>query len=1092
MILNQNNLKNLWNPVITAVAFLLALTSFMGVFLVVTPVVSAAPTVSIMEPMDGYTIYGDRLLLELSVGDFTLNASAMGGANVPGEGHWHLSINGNPQGMYAVEMIELTNLPEGDHTFAVELVNNDHTSLNPAVTDSIDITIAYPEITMTYPPDGSVVYGGSSSFSVEVDNLTLSSDIGGSNVNGEGHWQLMLNYGPTGNYSDEEIMVDDIPDGMTIVIVELRNNDQTPTSPRASDNIIVWFEESVPEIMLNDLPENPVSYDGSYTINVSVMNFTLIDVYEPPNMGGMGHYHVYVDDVLIGPYHTTEAMFSGISPGDHTVRVELANRDHSMLIPRVYTEFDLKVMPGMPMIDIVKPMDGTIFYQDHLDLEVMVDNFTLNESAVGGDPVEGEGHYHIYINDDLVGPYTDTMPTLTGLPAGDHVLKVELVNNDHTPLMTPIMDAVNFTIIDQIPSIGILSPMDGGIVYGEKLHMKLGVGNFMLNESAYGMENVPWEGHYHLYVNDDLVGPSGELEPVLMDLPPGDHMIKVELMNNDHSTLIPRIMDMIEVTVVEEIPVIMISEPMDMVQIYDDSFEMMVEVYNFTLNSSMIGETNIPGEGHYHIYINDELVGPFTNLSVMLEDLPTGDHELMVELRNNDHSMLYGHTASFSDMIRFRILDQRPSIKIIDPVDGAIFYKNSIDIAVEVMNFTLNASAIGGEMAAGEGHYHIYINDDLVGPYTNLSVMLEDLPAGMHELKVMLVNNDHKPIMPYAVDMIHFTIMNTIPSISIAKPVDGSMFYGGDLHIEVMIEGFIMNATGIGGENVPGEGHWHLYINGNLIGPYTANMVDLTDLPAGKHNLKVELVNNDHTPIMPAVYDMAEFTLMAMPSISIVSPENGTILEGNTMDLWVNVQNFVLNDSIGGSNKLGEGHYHVYIDGVLIGPFIEETITLTDLSPGEHVLMVDLRNNDHSELDIDASDMMYFTVPESAADITLTFGPVLEDGDPVEGAMVKIMLDGMSYSAETDSTGMATFTVPVDWKGKEIEFSIEKDGYETLSGSASVGEDGMITADTELDMKGEDEKFDWTILIILILISVIAMVVLVVLLRPKSPKGDEE
>ena len=103
---------------------LLVLTSMLGLVVLVAPYVSAAPMISILHPAEGQTIYGDRMDLNLSVSDFSLNGSAIGGANVEGEGHWHLFINGQLQGPYAVEDLELTGLPEGEHLIEVELVNN--------------------------------------------------------------------------------------------------------------------------------------------------------------------------------------------------------------------------------------------------------------------------------------------------------------------------------------------------------------------------------------------------------------------------------------------------------------------------------------------------------------------------------------------------------------------------------------------------------------------------------------------------------------------------------------------------------------------------------------------------------------------------------------------------------------------------------------------------------------------------------------------------------------------------------------------------------------------------------------------------------
>jgi hypothetical protein len=646
------------------------------------------------------------------------------------------------------------------------------------------------------------------------------------------------------------------------------------------------------------------------------------------------------------------------------------------------------------------------------------------------------------------------------------------------------------TIVEDVPAIEIIEPMDQTIFYKDSIDLEIAVTNFMLNGSAMGMMSVPGEGHYHLFINDVLIGPSVDLMRTLEDLPAGTHELKVELYHNDHTPLIPRIMDMIHFTIVDDDPMIMIVTPSDMAYIYDSTLHLEVMVHNFTLNASAIGMDNVPGDGHYHIYINDDLVGPFTDLSVMLEDLPVGQHVLKVMLVNNDHSPVMPEAE---DMIHFMILEERPHIAITHPMDGAVLFKDDLEIDVMVHNFTLNASAIGGNNSVGEGHYHIFINDVLVGPFANLSVMLEDLPAGTHELMVLLVNNDHSPIMPYAMDMVLFTIVNETPSISILKPINGEYFYGGMLHVEVMIENFMMNASAIGGNNSVGEGHWHLYINGDLIGPYTDMMAQLTGLPAGTHELKVELRNNDHSSLMPAFMDMVTFTLLDVPTISIVSPDNGTTIEGSTLELEVEVTGLMLNSSaVGGSNSPGEGHYHIYINEDLVGPFTNLTVILEDLPAGDHIIKVELRNNDHSGLGVEAMDMLYFTIQEPPADIEITFGPVLSEDDPVEGAMVTLIYNGMEKTAETDSMGYATFMVPVEWEGKDVDYEVEKDGYETVSGTASLDSEGMVNVDGDIDLEEESEDPNLLVILVLIVVFIIILVVLVYLMTRKSGVDTSE
>jgi hypothetical protein len=536
---------------------------------------------------------------------------------------------------------------------------------------------------------------------------------------------------------------------------------------------------------------------------------------------------------------------------------------------------------------------------------------------------------------------------------------------------------------------------------------------------------------------------------------------------------------------------IKLVKPMNGTISYGGMLEVEVMIHNFTMNASAIGMDNMAGEGHWHLYINDNLIGPYTDMMTVLKDLPAGDHVIKVELRNNDHSMLYGPMDHFMDMAHFTIVEEHPMIHIMHPMNGSMIYSDTLDIHVDIMNFTLNGSAVGGMNMAGEGHYHIYINDVLIGPYNETMVTLTDLPAGDHVLKVVLVNNDHSHISPMVMDMVHFTLSDDRPMIEILKPMDEAYFYGGELMVEVSIDGLLMNASAIGGNNTLGEGHWHLYINGDLIGPYTGSMVTLTGLPAGHHELKVMLVNNDHTPVMPNAMDMVMFHLLPVPTIEITSPANGTVIEGTSLDLEVAITDFIMNSSaIGGTNMAGEGHYHIYINGDLVGPYTDMMVTLEDLPAGDHVLKVELRNNDHSVIGVEAMDMISFTISPPPEDIEITFGPVLSDGEPLEGAMVEIMSGSMKYEATTDENGIATFTVPAEWVDQTIDYKVMKDGYEDLEGSGEVGETSItVSGDIEVDEESDDPDNTF-VYILVILIALIVVVAIFFMLRSKGKDED--
>jgi uncharacterized protein DUF4399 len=113
-------------------------------------------TAAITNPDDGATLDAGDIEVALDVGDFRV-VDKLGQEPVDGEGHVHYYINvetiPTTPGEPAITDDETTYHAEattsftwqgvrpGEHTFGVQLVNNDHTPLEPAITDEISVTV---------------------------------------------------------------------------------------------------------------------------------------------------------------------------------------------------------------------------------------------------------------------------------------------------------------------------------------------------------------------------------------------------------------------------------------------------------------------------------------------------------------------------------------------------------------------------------------------------------------------------------------------------------------------------------------------------------------------------------------------------------------------------------------------------------------------------------------------------------------------------------------------------------------------------------------------------------------------------------------
>jgi len=82
---------------------------------------------------------------------------------------------------------------------------------------------------------------------------------------------------------------------------------------------------------------------------------------------------------------------------------------------------------------------------------------------------------------------------------------------------------------------------------------------------------------------------------------------------------------------------------------------------------------------------------------------------------------------------------------------------------------------------------------------------------------------------------------------------------GDEIGITVSVEGFTLDAANIGAEAVPGRGHYHVYFGGSegeplLVSAHANAVVKLSDdVTDGTHSLRIQLRENDHSPLDPPV-----------------------------------------------------------------------------------------------------------------------------------------------------------------------------------------------------------------------------------------------
>ena len=112
------------------------------------------PSVNFLEPTEGATVSAGSVKLFIEATNFMI-VNQLGKSNRGGEGHVHFFLDVDPipttkgkpavsaEGTYhavAASSYTIPGIAPGKHTLAVELVNNDHTPLDPPVVAAISIT----------------------------------------------------------------------------------------------------------------------------------------------------------------------------------------------------------------------------------------------------------------------------------------------------------------------------------------------------------------------------------------------------------------------------------------------------------------------------------------------------------------------------------------------------------------------------------------------------------------------------------------------------------------------------------------------------------------------------------------------------------------------------------------------------------------------------------------------------------------------------------------------------------------------------------------------------------------------------------------
>ena len=93
------------------------------------------------------------------------------------------------------------------------------------------------------------------------------------------------------------------------------------------------------------------------------------------------------------------------------------------------------------------------------------------------------------------------------------------------------------------------------------------------------------------------------------------------------------------------------------------------------------------------------------------------------------------------------------------------------------------------------------------------------------------------------------------PTVTIVSPMDEATVCGAPLAVTLEVSGLTLVPPD-SGDTTPGTGHVDVMLNGQDVAMTGTERFEVTGVPEGAYQLKVELSNADHTPVDPYAGDL--------------------------------------------------------------------------------------------------------------------------------------------------------------------------------------------------------------------------------------------
>ena len=234
-------------------------------------------------------------------------------------------------------------------------------------------------------------------------------------------------------------------------------------------------------------------------------------------------------------------------------------------------------------------------------------------------------------------------------------------------------------------------------------------------------------------------------------------------------------------------------------------------------------------------------------------------------------------------------------------------------------------------------------------------------------------------------------------------PIDG-------INVHIVPTGFEFAPKRVNQADVDGEGHAHVYVDGEKVGRAYGEWFHLTGVAPGEREIRVTLQTNGHSEYAVGGQPVTAATTIRVPAMPPAPEEVGQVeapagvgvaisLAPDPVggaNLMVMPQGFTLApERVNAPNVAGEGHPHVYVNGVRLGRVYSPYLHLGKLAPGMNEVRVTLNTNMHQEYARDGETI------EAVATIHIPAEGAVEAND---GHAARVGVTGLANSLVVEVT----------------------------------------------------------------------------------------